>query len=43
MAIANIGGRPVLILKEGTTRTKGEEARRINMEAAKAIADCYIS
>lgn len=39
MAIANIGGRPVLILKEGTTRTKGEEARRINMEAAKAIAD----
>ncbi|RSN76301.1 thermosome subunit beta [Candidatus Methanodesulfokora washburnensis] len=37
--MANIGGRPVLILKEGTTRTKGEEARRINMEAAKAIAD----
>jgi thermosome len=39
MAIANIGGRPVLILKEGATRTKGEEARRMNMEAAKAIAD----
>ncbi len=39
MALATIGGRPVLILKEGTTRTRGEEARRINIMAARAIAD----
>ncbi|RLG49001.1 MAG: thermosome subunit [Thermoproteota archaeon] len=38
MALATIGGRPVLILKEGTTRTRGEEARRINIMAARAIA-----
>ncbi len=39
MALATIGGRPVLILKEGTTRTRGEEARRTNIMAARAIAD----
>jgi len=39
LALATIGGRPVLILKEGTTRTRGEEARRINIMAARAIAD----
>lgn len=39
MALATVGGRPVLILKEGTTRTRGDEARRINIMAARAIAD----
>lgn len=39
MALATIGGRPVLILKEGTTRTRGDEARRINIMAARAISD----
>ncbi len=39
MALATVGGKPVLILKEGTTRTRGEEARRINIMAARAIAD----
>ncbi len=39
MALATLGGRPVLILKEGTTRTRGDEARRINIMAARAIAD----
>ncbi len=39
MALATVGGKPVLILKEGTTRTRGEEARRINIMAARAISD----
>ena len=43
MALATIGGQPVLILKEGTSRTKGEEARRINFMAAKAVADAVRS
>ena len=30
---------PVLILKEGTSRTRGREALRINISVAKAIAD----
>lgn len=30
---------PVLILKEGTSRTRGREALRLNIEVAKAIAD----
>jgi len=39
MSLATIGGKPVLILKEGTSRTRGDEARRINIMAAKAVAD----
>jgi archaeal chaperonin len=32
-------GQPVLILKEGTGRTRGEEARRNNVQAAKLVAE----
>ena len=37
--IAQLGGVPVLILKEGTTRSTGREAMRINIMAARAIAE----
>lgn len=33
-----LGGQPVLILKEGITRTKGKEAQQNNITAAKAVA-----
>ncbi|RLI05729.1 thermosome subunit [Candidatus Bathyarchaeota archaeon] len=32
-------GQPILILKEGTTQTKGREAQRNNITAAKVIAE----
>ena len=37
--IAQLGGIPVLILKEGTSRSTGREAMRINIMAARAIAE----
>ncbi len=36
---ATISGQPILILKEGTTRTQGKEAQRANITAAKIVAD----
>jgi len=36
---AQLGGQPIIILKEGTERTRGKEARKNNIMAAKAIAD----
>src|SRR5512136_1424727 len=33
-----LGGQPILILKEGTTRNRGLEARNSNFAAAKAVA-----
>lgn len=39
MANAQLGGVPVLILKEGTQRTQGKEAQRVNMMAARAVAE----
>ncbi len=40
MAVAGgEGSIPVLILREGTSRTKGREALRLNITVAKAIAD----
>jgi len=33
------GGIPVLILKEGTQRTVGMDARRSNIQAARVIAE----
>jgi len=39
MAIAQLGGVPVLILKEGTSRTTGKEALRTNIMVAKAISE----
>ncbi len=37
--IAQIGGQPILILPEGTIRTRGRDALRTNIAAAKAVAD----
>lgn len=34
-----IGGQQVLILKKGTERTRGEEAKRSNIMAARAVAE----
>lgn len=38
-----LAGKPVLILKEGTTRNRGKEARKANISAAVAIADALKS
>jgi thermosome len=37
--LAQIGGQPVLILPEGTLRTRGRSAQENNIAAAKAVAD----
>ena len=36
---AQISGQPVLILREGTTRSRGREAQRANITAAKVVAE----
>ncbi len=36
---AQLGGQPIIILKEGTERTRGQEARNSNIMAAKAVAN----
>jgi thermosome len=36
---ASISGQPVLILREGTQRTRGKEAQRANIMAAKVVAE----
>jgi chaperonin GroEL (HSP60 family) len=36
---AQIGGQPVLILREGSSRTRGKEAQRNNIQAAKVVAN----
>ncbi len=36
---AQLGGQPIIILKEGTERMRGQEARNSNIMAAKAVAD----
>jgi len=38
-AMATVSGIPVLILKEGATRTHGREAQRANIAAARAVAE----
>jgi thermosome len=38
-----LGGQPIIILKEGTTRSRGKEAQRSNIAAAKAIASAVKS
>ena len=35
---AQLGGQPIIILREGTERTRGKEARSNNIMAAKAVA-----
>ena len=37
--MAYLAGQPVLILKEGTSRSRGKDAQRSNMAAAKIIAE----
>lgn len=37
--LAQIGGVPVLVLKEGTSRRTGREAMMLNFMVAKAIAE----
>jgi thermosome len=37
--IGQLGGQPVLILPESTLRTRGRDAQRNNISAAKAVAD----
>ena len=39
MSSATLGGQPVIILKEGTGETRGKEAQRNNLTAAKLIAE----
>jgi thermosome len=39
MANAQLGGVPVLILREGTQRTQGKDAQRVNMMAARAVSE----
>ncbi len=34
-----MGGQPIIILKKGTERTRGEEAKRSNIMAARAVAE----
>ncbi|VVB93826.1 Thermosome subunit alpha [uncultured archaeon] len=36
---AQLGGQPIIILREGTERTRGQEARNNNIMAAKAVAE----
>ncbi len=36
---AQLGGQPIIILKEGTERTRGKEARNNNIQAVKAVAE----
>ncbi len=37
--IGQVGGQPVLIVPEGTLRSRGRDAQRMNIAAARAVAD----
>jgi thermosome len=43
MCALELGGTPVLILKEGSTRSRGREAQRANIMAARIIAEAIKS
>jgi thermosome len=43
MCAAELAGTPVLILKEGSTRSRGREAQRANIMAARIIAEAIKS
>ncbi len=43
MSIANIGGQPVLIMREGTERTQGKNAQKNNITAAKTVGEAVRS
>ena len=36
--MAQLGGQPIIIMKEGTERTRGKDAMENNIAAAKVIA-----
>jgi thermosome len=38
-----LGGQPIIILREGTTRNRGQEAQNSNIAAAKAVANAVRS
>jgi thermosome len=38
-AIGNLGGQPILILREGSSRRRGKEAQYANIQAAKVVAE----
>ncbi len=38
-----LGGQPIIILRQGTTRNRGQEARNSNIAAAKAVANAVRS
>ena len=40
---ARIGGQQVLILREGTSRSRGREAQRSNIQAARVVSECVRS
>ncbi len=40
---ARIAGQPVLILREGTSRSVGREAQRSNIQAVRIVAECVRS
>ncbi|HIH40574.1 MAG TPA: thermosome subunit, partial [Halobacteria archaeon] len=37
--MAQLGGMPILVLKEGTERRRGKDAQSSNIMAAKAVAE----
>ena len=37
--MAYLGGQPVLVLKEGSSRSRGRDAQRSNMTAARIVAE----
>jgi len=41
--MGNLGGQPILILPEGTLRSRGSDAQKNNIAAAKAVADAVKS
>jgi thermosome len=41
--VGNLGGQPILILPEGTLRSRGSDAQKNNIAAAKAVADAVKS
>jgi thermosome len=38
-SVGNLGGQPILILREGSSRRKGKEAQYANIQAAKVVAE----
>ncbi len=42
-AVAQLGGRPILVLPEGTRRVVGRDARRMNIMAARVVAEAVRS